>query len=69
MFFIVFYSDSDLLELYVPLIYACIKIHTANSVGTEALENQLDSLRKQGINSESTKSLVIALNEVEAKLQ
>lgn len=61
-------SDTDLLELYLPLIHACIKIYEANSKNTEDLNARLFNMRMQGINDNNTRSLLQVLNDVEHKL-
>ncbi|CAG9771669.1 unnamed protein product [Ceutorhynchus assimilis] len=60
-------SDSDLLELYLPLLYACIKIYEANKKDTERLSTQLDNFRRQGMKDIAGRSLLVAVNELEAK--
>ncbi|KAL1500963.1 hypothetical protein ABEB36_006373 [Hypothenemus hampei] len=60
-------SDSDLLELYLPLLHASIKIYEANNKDAESLKSQLNTFQKQGM-KDPGKSLLEVLNEVEAKL-
>lgn len=62
-------SDSDILELYVPLLHTCIKIYYSNDKNKDELETQLQNFQRQGVkNIEGRKNLFTAVNEVEEKV-
>ncbi|XP_066246398.1 sorting nexin-21 [Euwallacea similis] len=61
-------SDTDLLQLYLPLLHACEKIYEENEKSTESILLQLDNMRRQGINDKGGKSLFEALNELEERI-
>lgn len=62
-------SDSDLLELYVPLLHTCVKIYYANDKNTSDLEEQLLNFQRQGVkNIDGRRNILEAVNEVEKKI-
>lgn len=61
-------SDSDLLELYVPLLQACIKIWCQLGRDKGGLESRLENLRKQGMKMSEAESLLEIVEKVERKL-
>ncbi|RZC34493.1 PX domain containing protein [Asbolus verrucosus] len=60
-------SDSDLLELYMPLLTACIKIWQSGR-NKEILEQRLRDLKRQGMKINETHSLLEEVTAVEAKI-
>lgn len=61
-------SDSDLLELYIPLLQMCLKVWGENGREKEALVNQLNTLKKQGAKIDSDVNFLNVINRVELKL-
>lgn len=61
-------SDSDLLELYVPLLQTCIIVWCQIGRDKEGLERRLTSLRKQGLRVNEDLSLLDAVEKLEQKL-
>ncbi|KAH1024352.1 sorting nexin-20 [Dendroctonus ponderosae] len=61
-------SDSDVLELYLPLLNASIKVYEGHKKNTEELSAQIEMFRKQGVRDVEGRELARAVNEVEAKL-
>ncbi|CAH0557737.1 unnamed protein product [Brassicogethes aeneus] len=60
--------DTYLLELYIPLIHACIKVWNQFDKDDTYLKDQLLSLKRQGINVNQNLDLVAAIDVVEKKL-
>ncbi|KAF5298380.1 hypothetical protein FQR65_LT01158 [Abscondita terminalis] len=60
--------DSDLLELYLPLLHVCNKIWWQNGRNREILEMRLQTLRQQGLKFNESLSLLEAVEGVEKKL-
>ncbi|XP_076269878.1 sorting nexin 21 [Rhynchophorus ferrugineus] len=62
-------SDSDLLELYIPLIHTCIKIYKEENKDATNLEKLLHNFQVQGLNDIYKKTnLFSALNEAEKRI-
>ncbi|XP_023020382.2 sorting nexin 21 [Leptinotarsa decemlineata] len=61
-------SDSDLLELYVPLLQTCVIVWTQNDKTTEEVERRLSQLHKQGVKSTENTSLLAVVNKVAQKI-
>ncbi|GJQ83539.1 hypothetical protein Trydic_g10891 [Trypoxylus dichotomus] len=61
-------SDSDLLELYLPLLHACIKVWWQIGRDKEQLEKRFLDLRRQGLKSDDSLSLLEAIDIVEKKI-
>lgn len=61
-------SDSDVLELYLPLLNASVKVYEGNKRNTEELLAQIEMFRKQGVRDVEGRELARAVNEVETKL-
>lgn len=61
-------SDSDLLEIYIPLLHTCIDIYLAANKDTGDLENQLRTFEKQGIKGSDKKNLFNAIDSVELRI-
>ncbi|KAF5293133.1 hypothetical protein FQA39_LY13743 [Lamprigera yunnana] len=60
--------DSDLLELYLPLLNVCSKIWWQTGRNRDLLEKRLQNLRQQGIKFNAAISLLEAVNNLEGKL-
>ncbi|XP_060517274.1 sorting nexin-21 isoform X2 [Cylas formicarius] len=60
-------SDSELLELYLPLLNACTKIWWMEGDMKTDLETRLNNLQRRGIKINSDVNLLEAINEVEKK--
>ncbi|CAH1183596.1 unnamed protein product [Phaedon cochleariae] len=60
-------SDSDLLELYVPLLQTCIKLWRTNGRSTESMEQSILNFQKQGVKIEGV-SLLQSVQNVEEKI-
>ncbi|XP_022912673.1 sorting nexin-21 [Onthophagus taurus] len=61
-------SDTDLLELYLPLLHVCIKVWWVKGRDKEALERRFLELRRKGMKLNDTLSLLDAVDSVEKKL-
>lgn len=61
-------SDSDLLELYVPLLQVCIQVWWRNGRDKDDLERRLNDLKRQGIKVNENVGLMEAVNNVEMRL-
>lgn len=61
-------SDSDLLELYVPLLKTCLKVWWQLGRDREILERRLEDLKKQGFKVTEDISLLEAVDNLEKKL-
>lgn len=61
-------SDSDLLELYVPLLQVCIKLWRQHERDTKTIEERLSDLKRQGCKVDENLSLLDAVNKVEEKI-
>ncbi|XP_018333723.1 sorting nexin-21 [Agrilus planipennis] len=62
-------SDSDLLELYLPLLHVCIKVWWQMGLNKDRFETRLLDLRRQGLKANESLNLLDAIKEVEEKLQ
>ncbi|KAK4880431.1 hypothetical protein RN001_008577 [Aquatica leii] len=60
--------DSDLLELYLPLLQVCNKIWWQTGRNRELLEMRLQNLKQQGIKFNETIHLLEAVDALETKL-
>lgn len=60
--------DSDLLELYVPLLHVCTKIWWQTGRNRDVLETRLRTLRQQGIKFNETITLLEAVDTLEQRL-
>ncbi|KAG5896531.1 hypothetical protein JTB14_020504 [Gonioctena quinquepunctata] len=58
-------SDSDLLEMYLPLLQTCIIVWSQSDRNTDELEKQLLKLQKQGVKCDKNASLIDTVNRVE----
>lgn len=61
-------SDSDLLELYVPLLKTGIQVWDQNDMSKDDLEKRLASIPKQGLIVRHNESLSDAVDRVDQKL-
>lgn len=61
-------SDSDLLELYVPILTTCKKVWWQLGRDTSGLEQRLEQLRKQGVKVTEEVNLLGAVDIVEKQL-
>ncbi|KAK9737192.1 PX domain [Popillia japonica] len=61
-------SDSDLLELYLPLLHACIKVWWQLGRDKAQLESRFLNLRRQGLKVNESVSLLEAVDTVEKKI-
>lgn len=61
-------SDSDLLELYVPLLQTCIPIWRESGRNADDLKRRLNDLKRQGIKVNEHLGLMEAVNNVEMRL-
>lgn len=61
-------SDSDLLQLYVPLLNACLGIEQIYSKNFDVLEQRLSDLKKQGVKMNERASLLDEVAAVEVKI-
>lgn len=61
-------SDSDLLELYVPLLKACLKVWWQLGRDREVLERRLEDLRRRGVRVTDSVGLLEAVEELEKRL-
>ncbi|XP_018564297.1 sorting nexin-21 isoform X1 [Anoplophora glabripennis] len=61
-------SDSDLLQLYVPLLQTCARVWWQNGRNKDELEQRLATLQKQGVKVGESMSLMDAVNSVEEKI-
>ncbi|KAJ8970908.1 hypothetical protein NQ317_009060 [Molorchus minor] len=61
-------SDSDLLELYMPLLQTCAKVWWQNGRNKDDLEQRISHLKKQGIKVKEDVSLMETVGEVEKKI-
>ncbi|XP_050309886.1 sorting nexin-21 [Anthonomus grandis grandis] len=62
-------SDSDLLELYMPLLHSCVKIYNSNNQSAEELTSQLQKLQRKGMRDVEGRTLLIAIQELEEKMR
>ncbi|KAB0797707.1 hypothetical protein PPYR_08700 [Photinus pyralis] len=60
--------DSDLLELYLPLLHVCAKIWWQTGRNGTFLESRLQSLKQQGIKFNEGTSLLDAVDSLEKRL-
>ncbi|KAJ8921063.1 hypothetical protein NQ315_015859 [Exocentrus adspersus] len=61
-------SDSDLLQLYVPLLHTCVRVWWQNGRNKDDLEQRLATLKKQGVKVDGCTALLEAVNAVEEKI-
>lgn len=61
-------SDSDLLELYVPLLHTCKKIYSDSGRNKDALEQQLIDLKLKGVRVSDDVGLLEAVSRVEMRI-
>lgn len=61
-------SDSDLLQLYVPLLVACLRVWGREGRDGGELEGRLEALRRQGVRVDGTASLLEAVGDVERRV-
>lgn len=61
-------SDSDLLELYVPLLNACITIWWQTGRDKNVLEHRLQNLKRQGVRINEQSNLLDEVKIVEEKI-
>lgn len=61
-------SDSDLLELYVPLLKICLKVWWQLGRDREILERRLEDLKKQGFKNTEDVGLLDAVDVLEKRL-
>lgn len=61
-------SDSDLLELYLPLLHVCIKVWWQKGRDKESLERRFLELRRQGLKSNESLSLLEAVDTIEKRI-
>lgn len=61
-------SDSDLLELYVPLLKTCLKVWNQLDRDKEVLEKRLEDLKKQGFKNTEDIELLDAVDVLEKRL-
>lgn len=61
-------SDSDLLELYVPLLQTCLKIWEQNGRNKETIEQELTKLQRDGVKITDSGSLMDIVNAVAGKV-
>lgn len=61
-------SDSDLLELYVPLLKTCLKVWWSLGRDREVLEKRLEDLKKQGFKNIEDVELLEAVEILEKRL-
>lgn len=60
--------DTDLLELYVPLLQTCLKIWEQNGRNTENIEQKLTKLQREGVKVSENGSLMDVVNRVAEKV-
>lgn len=61
-------SDSDLLELYIPLLQTCVKLWDQNGRNPEEIKNRLTNLQKQGMKVDESTILMDAVDSIEKKI-
>ncbi|CAG9854845.1 unnamed protein product [Phyllotreta striolata] len=61
-------SDSDLLELYIPLLQTCTKLWSQNGRDSSDIQNRLASLQKQGMKMNETASIMDVVDSVEKNI-
>lgn len=61
-------SDSDLLELYVPLLKTCIEVWCNLGRNKEILEKRLEDLKKQGFKNTENIGLLEAVEVLEKRI-
>ncbi|KAJ8960933.1 hypothetical protein NQ318_020233 [Aromia moschata] len=61
-------SDSDLLELYLPLLQACVKVWWKNGREKDELEQRISNLQRQGMKVDESKTLMEMVSVVELKI-
>lgn len=61
--------DSDLLQLYVPLIKACVYLFWKTGRDKSHLDAQLDGMRKRGINVKSGPTLSQAIHKLDPRTE
>lgn len=61
-------SDSDLLELYVPLLQTCLKIWEQNGRNKENIEQKLTKLQREGVKVSDCECLMDIVNGVAEKV-
>lgn len=61
-------SDSDLLELYVPLLQTCLKIWEQNGRNKEYIEEKLKKLQRDGVKVNECGTLIEVVDRVAEKL-
>lgn len=62
------FSDTDLLELYIPILVTCMRIWDQNGQNKEFLEHRLLSLKRQGMKISENPSLLEEINKLEKKI-
>lgn len=60
--------DSDLLELYLPLLNVCSKIWWQIGKNRDVLENRLKDMKIRGINFNESLSLLEAVDNLEKRI-
>lgn len=61
-------SDSDLLELYVPLLQTCLKIWEQIGRNKESIEQKLAKLQRDGVKVNECGSLMEVVDRVANKV-
>lgn len=61
--------DSDLLQLYVPLLKACVYLFWKTGRDKTHLDAQLDGMRKRGINVKSGPTLSQAIHKLDPRTE
>lgn len=61
-------SDSDLLELYVPLLKTCIKVWSQLDRDVKVLERRVEDLKRQGFKNTEDVDLLTAVDNLEKRL-
>lgn len=61
-------SDSDLLELYVPLLQTSLKIMEKSGRSKQAIEEKLTKLQREGVKVTECGSLIDAVNRISERV-
>lgn len=61
--------DSDLLQLYVPLIKACVYLYWKTGRDKSHLDEQLEGMRKRGINVKTGPTLQQAIHAMDPRTE
>lgn len=61
-------SDTDLLELYVPLLQTCLKIWEQNGRNKENIEQKLAKLQKEGVKINQNSTFMELVEKVADKI-